>query len=119
MERSVDKAALPSRIIQECKHFGNKITSKEEVKSTIIMAITMKASFLYPRKMGKGFINGRIRQDIRGNLGVIILLEIVESSLLIMSSMKVEYLMEKEKALAYIGIRMEMSSKDSGRMMKN
>ena len=119
MERSVDKEVLLSPITLESKHFGNKITFKVEVKYTTIMVTTMRANFLYHKKMGKGSINGRIRQGIRGSLEVIILLETAESNILITNSMKEGFLMGKDKDLEFIDIPMEMSSKESGRMMKS
>ena len=79
----------------------------------------MRANFLYHKKMGKGSINGRIRQGIRGSLGVIILLETAESNILITNSTKEEFRMGKEKDLEFIDIPMEMSLKESGRMMKS
>ena len=119
MERSAVKEVLLSPITLESKHFGNKITFKVEVKYTTIMVTTMRANFLYRKKMGKGSINGRIRQGIRGSLGVIILLETAESNILITNSTKEEFRMGKEKDLEFIDIPTEMSLKESGRMMKS
>jgi ATP:corrinoid adenosyltransferase len=83
------------------------------------MGITMKANSLYLKKMGKGFINGKIKRGIRGSLGVIILLASVGLSILIMNFMKGKSPMVKERGLGSIVIPMGISSEVSGRMMRS
>lgn len=119
MERSVGMEVLLFRIILEYKHFGNRIMFKVEAKSIIIMVITMRVSSHYHKRMDRGSINGRMKQDIRGNLGVIIWQGTAGSNILIMNFTKEGSKMEKEKDLEFIDIQMEMSSKENGRMMKS
>lgn len=119
MVRSVGMEVLLFRIILEYKHFGNRIMFKEEAKSIIIMVITMRVNSHYHKRMGKDYISGKIKQDIRGNLGVIIWQGTAGSNIFIINFTKVESQMEKEKVLEFIDIQMEMSLKESGRMMKS
>ena len=79
----------------------------------------MMENFIFRRSKDKDCIDGRMKRNIKANLKKILCWVKGKSSILMMSTMKEQSKMVKDKVSGFTNIQMEMNLKENGKMIKS
>ena len=83
------------------------------------MGIIMTDNFIFRRSKDKDCIDGRMKRSIKANFKRTLCWAKEKSGILMMSTMKEESKMVKDKGSGFTNIQMEMNLKENGKMIKS